>query len=104
MEEIWGRIDLRHVLALVFLHYRRQLVGISYHQQLDSSERLAAAAVMPQTHVHGVEQVRPDHGNLVDDQQVEGSDDLLPFLAEPAISFRHLVLCHKFLDVRKIWA
>ena len=103
VEEIWGRIDLRHVLALVFLHHRRQLVSVPDHQQLDSSERLAAAAVMPQAHVYGVEQVRPDHGNLVDYQQIKSPDDLQSFLAEPAISFRHLVLCDEFLDIRKIW-
>ena len=60
-------------------------------------------AIAPQGHVHSIQQIRSDHGNLIYDQQVQSTDYLLPFLAEASVTLRHLIFRHKFLDIRKIW-
>ena len=60
-------------------------------------------AITPKCHVHSIQKVGTDHGYLINDQKVQGTDYLLPFLAEAPVALRHLIFRHKFLDIRKIW-
>jgi len=104
VEEIRSGIDLFQEGPFLLRDHGRQLAGVSDHQELDAAERLGRAPVAPERHIHRVQQICTDHGNLVDDQEVQGPQDLDFVLAEPPVAIRHLVFGLQLGDVREIGA
>ena len=102
VKEIWGRVYLRHELSFIFLHDRGELLCITDHQELYSSEGPVIATIPSQGHVDCVEQVCPDHGYFIDYKQVESTDYLYPLFSKTAVTLRSLIFCYEFLYIRKI--
>ena len=63
-------------LPFRLLDHGRQLVQIADHQQLHPAKGQLGAAVAPQDAVDAVEQIGPDHADLVDHQEIEALDDV----------------------------
>ena len=104
VEEERRRIDLLNVRALVVLHHRRQLLHVAYHQQLHPTEGFAAAPVVPERHIHRVEQVGADHTDFVDNDKVQCANDVYLLLAQRLVLVGHLILGDEFLNIRQIGA
>ena len=101
-EEEGTWIDLLEERSFGFLDHWRKLLDVTYHQELHSSERLVVPSVPAKFVVHSIQDVCPDHRDFVDDQQIQRPVDVYPFPFDPTLLLRHLVLCDKFPDVRKI--
>ena len=84
-EKIGSGIVPAKKIPFIILDHRGQLVQVSDHQQLHAAERQRAAPEPAQHRVNPVEQVRPDHADLVDNQQVQAEHDILFFPAEPIL-------------------
>ena len=82
-EKVDCRVVLLQKLPFLRLGHRGKLMQIAYHEQLHSAKGLGAAAVPPQGCVHGIQQVGPDHADLVDNQEVQALNDVLFLLADP---------------------
>src|SRR4051812_777313 len=54
--------------AVVILHHRRKLEEVADHHDLDAPEWAVASPDRPQSCIDGIDQIDPDHGNLVDDE------------------------------------
>ena len=104
MKEIWRRVYLCHEWSFIFLHDRGELLCITDHQELYSSEGPVIASVSSQSHVDCVKQVCPDHRNFIDYKEVKSADYLHSLFSKTAVTLRSLVFCYKFLYVRKIRA
>jgi hypothetical protein len=61
------------------------LKQVADHQQLYTAEGPIAAPVTSQDAIHAIEQIRPHHTDLIDDQQVEALDDADFVIAEPIL-------------------
>ena len=86
-EEIGRVVVLLQQLLLIGSDDRRQLLQVAYHQQLHTAKRQRVVAEAAQHIVDGIEQVGSHHRYLVDNQQVDGGNNL-SFLApevEPAL-------------------
>ena len=103
-EEEGTWIDLLEERSFGFLDHWRKLLDVTYHQELHSSERLVVPSVPAKFVVHGIQDVCPDHRDFVDNEQVQGPDDTQSVLAHPEIPGMHLILGHKFRDIRQIRA
>ena len=78
-------VGLQH-LFVFGCHNGCQLGQVAHHEQLDTTKGLVAVAVTAQHGIDGVEQVGPDHGNLVDDEQVDGGNDFALLAAEVVLA------------------
>ena len=87
-EEVRGVVIFFEQLPFVVLDYGRELLQIAYHQHLHASERPVAPAVAAQHIVHRIQQVGPDHADLVDYEQVDAAYDVDLVLAEMIVVFR----------------
>ena len=58
------------------LDHRRQLVQIADHEQLHATESVRVVTVAAKHVVNGIEQVCPDHADLIDDEQVKRAQQL----------------------------
>ena len=81
-EEVGRGVVLAQHRPLVLLYYRSQLAEVANHQELHSAERAVLVFVEAQHGIYLVEQVGTHHGNLVDDEEVECTDNILLLLAE----------------------
>ena len=72
LEEVRAAVGLVEVLLQLRLpHHRRQLPQVAEHGELHAAEGLVVAPVQAQRLVDAVHEVGPDHGDLVDDQEVQ---------------------------------
>src|SRR5215475_14462874 len=55
---------------------RRQLVQVADHEQLHAAESARVVTVAAKHVVHGIEQVCPNHADLVDHEQVKSAEQL----------------------------
>ena len=101
-EEVGGGVDAFHVGSFDFGDHGRKLVHVANHQELDTAEGAAALAVAPQGVVDGVEEVGADHGDFIDDEELEGADDVELCFAERLVALGHLVFGDELLDVGEI--
>ena len=62
-------------LLILWCDNRCKLLQVTYHEQLYATERLCSVAVAAEHRVDGIEKVGADHGDLVDDDHVEGGDN-----------------------------
>ena len=67
---------------------RGELLEVAYQQHLHAAEGTAAVTVAAQHVVDRVEQVGPDHADLVDHEKVEAADEVGLVLAETVAVFR----------------
>ena len=67
-EEVHRRVSVAQQIPLIVLDHGRQLVQVANHQQLHAAKRLLVAPIAPQHVVNGIEQIGPDHRNLVNNQ------------------------------------
>ena len=81
-EEIKVRIIGRKQLLVLLLDDGRQLLQVTYQEQLHSAERLVTVTVPAQHVVDGIEQIGPHHTDFVNDQQVDTTHDVDFLLAE----------------------
>ena len=71
-EEERAGVEAVQDFLLITLHHRLQLVDVAHQQQLLAAEGLAQVVrIDAQDAVHGVDEVRPHHRNLVDDDQFQ---------------------------------
>ena len=104
IEEERGWIYLVHEGFLALGHHRRELLDVAYHQELDPAEWLVVSPVALQCRIYRVQDVGPDHRDFVNDEELQRAEYFHPVLSHGTVFLRHLVFCHKFLDIREIWA
>ena len=104
IEEERGWIYLIHEGFLALGHHRRELLDVAYHQELDPAEWLVVSPVALQCRIYRIQYVGPDHGDFVNDEELQRAEYFHPVLSHGTVFLRHLVFCHKFLDIREIWA
>ena len=85
-EEVGRVVIIAQELPFRPLNHRSQLVQVADHQQLHTAKGQFGATVATQHTVHAIEQIRPYHADLVDNQQVKAFDDILFFLTEPVLA------------------
>ena len=81
-EEVWRVVE---GLEYHFIFGRddwRELCQVTNHEQLYPAKRFAMLAKPTQHSIDGVEQVRANHGDFVNDEQVHRSNNLALLLAE----------------------
>ena len=66
----------------LFFHDRCQLLQIADHQQLYPAERFAPVSVAAEHITHRIQQICPDHTDLIDDQQIHAPDNINFFPSE----------------------
>ena len=66
----------------LFFHDRCQLLQITDHQQLYPAERFAPVSVAAEHITHRIQQICPDHTDLIDNQQIHAPDNIDFFPSE----------------------
>ena len=84
-EEVGRMVILAQEAPLTILHHRSQLAEVANHEQLHPSEGAVAILVKTQYGINLVEKVGTHHGDLINDEQVERTDDVLLLLTEPIL-------------------
>ena len=62
------RINILQHPPFLFFHDRCQLLQIADHQQLHPAERFVPVSVTAEHIAHSIQQIRPDHTDLVDNE------------------------------------
>ena len=75
-------VVLREHVPLLGFHHRCQLLQVAYHQQLHSAERQMGLTETPQYGIYGIQYVGTHHTYLINDKQVEATNQPLLLLAE----------------------
>ena len=81
-EEIGGVIVRIEQCFILRSHHGSKLLQVADHEQLNTAKGQVTVAETSQHCVYGIEQVTAHHGDLVDDEQVEGCDDAALVTAE----------------------
>ena len=76
------RINMLQYPPFLFFHDRCQLLQITDHQQLYPAERFAPVSVAAEHITHRIQQICPDHTDLIDDQQIHAPDNIDFFPSE----------------------
>ena len=87
-EEVGAVVVFGEQLPLFVAGDRGELLEVAYQQHLHAAEGTAAVTVAAQHVVDRVEQVGPDHADLVDHEKVEAADEVGLVLAETVAVFR----------------
>ena len=93
-EEIRGVVIGPQHLLIVGCHHGGELRQVAYHEKLHATKRQVVVAETAQHAVDGIKQVGTHHGYLVDDEQVDGSENLSFLTAEIELAL-HLRAGHE---------
>ena len=81
-KEVGRGVVLAQHRPFAFLYYGSQLAEVANHQELHSAEGAVFVLMKTQHGIYLVEEVGTHHGDLVDDEEVERTDNILLLLAE----------------------
>ena len=94
-EKVGGLVDAPKQLPSRLLDHRRQLVQVTYHQKLHSTERQLGAAITTENGIDAIEEIGPDHADFIDHQEIKAANNVLFLPAVPMLAGMDLAACQE---------